>query len=138
MPDKKKKLEISEQKKEVRELKEIELTTETKDQVFPTRVQGRNRILAGVIDNVEVCYLCMDTMPGIVILHLYLPVEHRNTEIITKMVEMFYSHVHPWCKEQGYSQILVNCPGEDIKTTAMFKTFGFEPVNINLAIMPIN
>jgi hypothetical protein len=125
------------QQEETRELNEIDVTTEFKDLAFPTRLRGMNTILVGVLDDVKICYLCMDIVPGTCILHLYLPLEHRNTETIRVMQEMFSTHVHPWCKDKGILQIIVNCPGEDLKTTEMFKTFGFNVENINMAIMPV-
>ncbi len=125
------KKEISER----RELKKIELEPTLKDEAFPTRLRGMNTVLAGSVDDVIICYLCMDHTPGVAVLHLYLPKEHRNTETITIMREMFYSHVHPWCRERNYVQILVNCDPDDHKTIELFKTFGFDPTTITVGTM---
>lgn len=125
-------------KYERHELKEVKVTTLFKDRVFPTRLRGMNRVLVVSIDSNNICYLCMDMVPMSAILHLHLPEEHRNTDTIEKLVQIFYSHVHPWCKEQGRTQIVVNCSAEDTKTTELFRTFGFKPETINVAIMGID
>lgn len=131
MIDKKKKLEIV-------ELNEINNLTDTfKDRVFPTRMRGMNTILNIVINGCLLCYLCMDRTPGGVILHLYLPKKNRNTKNINTLVHIFYNQIHTWCRDNGYEQIIVSCSGDDVKTTELFKTFGFEPRTINLAIMPV-
>lgn len=123
------------QKYEKHELKEVKVTTQFKDEVFPTRLRGMNKILVVRINDIDICYLCMDMIPWSAILHLYLPEEHRNTNTINKLVKIFYSHVHPWCKDNDATQIIVNCSADDAKTTELFKTFGFMPETINIAIM---
>lgn len=119
-----------------RYLTEVNLTPDEYKEMFPTCLQD-NVVLAVLQDDACLCYLCMDLLPGVAILHLYLPKENRNQKTIKIMQEMFYSHVHPWCKERAIDQILVNCAGDDLKTTELFRTFGFNPVNINLATMPV-
>lgn len=131
MTDKKK-------KQEKRELNEVNLTTAFKDKVFPTRLKGENTTLAIVINDRDIAYLCMDITPGAVILHLYLPPVHRSTKTIFTLVEVFYDLVHPWVRNQGCDMIIVNCPADDVKTTELFRTFGFKPETINLAAMPVN
>jgi len=118
-------------------LHEVQVPVEFKDVVFPTRVQGMNRVLQVTKDSEEVCHLCMDMLGDSTVLHLGLPTESRSKETILELVQVFNTLVHDWCKEQGCVSIIVNCPGEDHKTTELFKTFGFEPQNINMAMMPV-
>ncbi len=120
------------------ELNEMEATTRFKDRVFPTRIKGMNTILSVVIGSKKACYVCVDTPnPGGAILHVYIPGLYRQKVIINKLIEIFYSHVHPWCKARGITSLITSCSVEDTKTTELIKSFGFKPEAINLAIMEV-
>lgn len=131
MTDKKKKLETI----ELHEI--VDLSPGFKDDNFPTRVKHRNIVLAVLQDGVKLCYICMDMLHPIVIPHIYIPPWQKNAYNIYLLAEIFYTHVHPWCKERGFSTIITSCQADDTKTTELLKTFGFEPENINLAVMPV-
>ena len=119
------------------ELKPVKLDKDIQDAVFPTRVPELCETLAVVIDDVIKCYLCMDVLQGMILLHVHIPTEYRHTKDILELKEVFYSHVHPWCKNKGASVILVSTLLSDKKTIGLFKTFDFKPEEISMAIMPV-
>lgn len=127
MNDKKKKLK----------LKEIKLESVDKDKLFPTRIKGHNKVITGIIDDIEVCYVCMDIFGEVVQPHIYIAKKYRNKEVIETMVKMFSTHVKPWCKKQGCTTMIINCLASDKKTTSLFKTFGFEFETINISVQKI-
>ena len=119
------------------ELKKAELTEEFKDMAFPTRIPEVCEFLSVVIQGAIVCNLCMDMVGNLAILHLYIIPEYKSKKTIKELVKVFYTLVHPWAFDHGATGIMVNCEIEDTKTTELFRTFGFEPKNISLAMMPI-
>lgn len=133
MQDKKEQQETCSQ----RSLKEVQLDKELADRAFPTRIPEVCKFLEVIEDEVRLCYLAMDMATPTVLLHLYIIPEMKSYETVMKLREVFYTLVHPWCKAQGCNSIVVTCNGSDDKTTELFRTFGFAPENLNMAIMPV-
>jgi len=124
---------------ENRTLRKVQgLSKEFLNEVFPLRLKDNYEILELIVEDKSLAYTCIDMPPGdICVLHAYLPIENRSYKKINIMRDMFYSHVHPWCKEKGKTYISVNCDSEDTKTIELFKTFDFNTKIIAVAIMPI-